>query len=68
MSFQLFDMIWTFDFRNGVGFDIEATSSRPVWTVIDNDNHVTPMAFNGLVLLLPFICVTIGNVFLLEDI
>ena len=67
MSFQFLNMIWTLDFRNGFGFDIEATSSRPVWTVMNNDNYVTPMAFNGLVLLLPFICVTIGNVTLLED-
>lgn len=68
MNFQFLNMIWTLDFRNGFGLDIEATDSRPVWTVMNNDNHVTPMAFNGLVLLLPFICVTIGNVTFLEDV
>ena len=68
MTFKLWQMMWTFNFRWGIGFDVEATDGRPVWTVIDNSDIITPMAFDGLVILFPFTCLTIGNVHTLEDI
>ena len=46
--------------RFGIGLDIESVESRPVWTV--KDGELGTMAFDGLVLLLPFFIVTLGNV------
>ena len=46
--------------RFGIGLDIESVESRPVWTI--KDGELSTMAFDGLVLLLPFFIVTLGNV------
>jgi hypothetical protein len=60
MQFNIFGMFLNVEPRFGFGFDIESVESRPVWAVVDGE--MTAMPFDGLVLLLPFFIVTMGNV------
>ena len=60
MQFNIFGMFLNVEPRFGIGLDIESVESRPVWTV--KDGELGTMAFDGLVLLIPFFIVTLGNV------
>lgn len=60
MTYHFLKRLWTIELRNGVGFDIEFADSRPVWTIRDGEHDVMP--FQGTVILLPFLTITIGNV------
>jgi hypothetical protein len=60
MQVNIFGMFLNVEPRFGIGLDIENVESRPVWTV--KDGELSTMAFDGLVLLLPFFIVTLGNV------
>jgi hypothetical protein len=59
MTKYFFGMYWSIGFRSGCGLDIEAASTRPVWC-IDGDETFA-VAFNGLVILLPLVMFTVGN-------
>lgn len=60
MQANIFGMFLNVEPRFGIGFDIESVDTRPVWTV--KDGEMEAMAFNGLVLLLPFFIITLGDV------
>ena len=60
MQTSIFGMFLNVEPRFGIGLDIESVESRPVWTV--KDGELSTMAFDGLVLLVPFFIVTLGNV------
>lgn len=60
MQTSIFGMFLNVELRFGIGLDIESVESRPVWTV--KDGELGTMAFDGLILLLPFFIVTLGNV------
>lgn len=60
MQFNIAGMFLNVESRFGIGLDIESVESRPVWTV--KDGELSTMAFDGLVLLVPFFIVTLGNV------
>jgi len=60
MQFNVAGMFLNIEPRFGIGLDIESVESRPVWTL--QDGELSTMAFDGLVLLLPFFIVTLGNV------
>ena len=60
MQFNVAGMFLNVEPRFGIGLDIESVESRPVWTV--KDGELSAMAFDGLVLLVPFFIVTLGNV------
>jgi|TARA_B110000091_G_C13683528_1_gene418927 hypothetical protein len=49
------------ELRNGIGYDIEFVSSRPVWVIISE--NIKAMPFNGVVVLLPFVVITFGSVY-----
>ena len=51
----------------GVGFDIEAIESRPVWVYNTNTEETTAMPMDGLILLLPFLIVSYGYVYKIEE-
>ena len=59
MTFKLLGFHLTFNFRSGVGFDIEFTESRPIW--------VTGEKLMGIVMLIPFCMITYGKIYELED-
>ena len=60
MKFNIAGMFLNVEPRFGIGLDIESVESRPVWTV--KDGELSTMAFDGLVLLVPFFIVTLGSV------
>jgi hypothetical protein len=60
MQFNVAGMFLNIEPRFGIGLDIESVESRPVWTL--QDGELAVMAFDGLVLLVPFFIVTLGNV------
>jgi hypothetical protein len=52
----------TFEFRNGTGLDIEFADSIPVWIIDTETGELSAMAFKGIILLLPLIVITYGEV------
>ena len=60
MQTNIFGMFFNVEPRFGLGVDIESVASRPVW--VEKDGEIGCMAFDGLVLLLPFFIVTLGNI------
>jgi hypothetical protein len=59
MTKYFFGMYWSIGFRNGFGFDIEAADTRPVWLMDGEDMYAG--AFNGIVVMLPLLIFTVGN-------
>lgn len=68
MTFILFGQALTFEFRNGVGIDLEFTSSKPVWIkTISEDGNVEIAEFEGVVISLPFVVISYGLCYKVED-
>ena len=65
MQFNIAGMFLNVEPRFGFGIDIESVESRPVWASVDGEIEAYP--FDGLVLLLPFFIVTLGNVWMEAD-
>ena len=63
MNFWFGELVLTIELRNGIGLDIEATNSRLVWVMNNNTGALKTMSFNGLILLLPFIIITLGSIY-----
>jgi hypothetical protein len=61
MTFYFWNRIFSLEIRNGIGIDLEFCDSRPVWTVKDGEHDVMP--FEGVVIQLPFLTLSIGNVY-----
>lgn len=68
MTFILFGQALTFEFRNGVGIDLEFTSTKPVWITRDKEGEKIEIAeFEGMVISLPFIVISYGLCYKTED-
>jgi len=68
MTFILFGQTLTFEFRNGVGIDLEFTSTKPVWIkTISEGGNVEIAEFEGVVISLPFIVISYGLCYKVED-
>ncbi len=52
------------DLRNGVGLDLEFADSRPVWITNSETDSVDAASFEGTVLLLPFMIITLGKIWM----
>ena len=59
MTMFLFGMHLSFNFRNGVGLDIEAATARPIW-ITDSVNNSRFAVLDGIVICLPLCVVTYG--------
>jgi len=53
----------TFNFRNGVGLDLEFTDSRPVWISDNATGSVVAASFEGTVVLVPFVIIKLGKIY-----
>jgi|TARA_R110000744_G_scaffold2608_1_gene10379 hypothetical protein len=62
MQFNIAGMFLNVEPRFGIGLDIESVASKPVWAELDGE--ISAMCFDGLVLLLPFFIVTLGQVWI----
>jgi len=65
MTFILFGQALTFEFRNGVGIDLEFTNSKPVWITRDSEGgKIEAAEFEGMVISLPFTVISYGLCYL----
>ena len=62
MQASIFGMFLNIEPRFGFGLDIESVESRPVWASVNGEVSAYP--FDGLVLLLPFFIVSLGNIYM----
>ena len=60
MTMQVFGQSLTIEFRNGVGVDIEFSNSRPVWISRLGSEQLEVAEFEGLLISLPFILISLG--------
>jgi len=68
MTVILFGQALTFEFRNGVGLDLEFTNSRLVWVVTDpEEENVEIVQFNGMLISLPFVVISYGLCYAMEE-
>jgi len=51
------------EIRNGVGIDLEFPDARPIWVQNNLTNTGEYMCFEGIIILLPFLVVSLGKVF-----
>jgi hypothetical protein len=63
MNFSIKDTIISGEIRNGVGIDLEFVDSRPVWTMNRETGDIDTMCMEGVIILLPFINISIGKVY-----
>ena len=68
MRWWIFNRLLSIEFRIGVGFDIEAVESKPVWVYNMKTEETAAMPMDGLILLLPFLIVSYGYVYEIEEI
>jgi hypothetical protein len=69
MRWWIFNRLLSIEFRMGVGFfDIEAVESKPVWVYNMQTEETTALPMDGLILLLPFLIVSYGYVYEIEEI
>jgi len=52
------------DLRNGVGLDLEFADSRPVWISNSKTGGLAAACFEGTVLMLPFMIITLGKIWM----
>lgn len=57
----IFNRLFTVEFRNGIGIDLEFVDSRPVWVYNSETDEHSTMPYEGLVVLLPFLVITYGR-------
>lgn len=62
MQFSIFGMFLNVEPRFGFGFDIESVESKPVWASIKGEVSAYP--FDGLVMLVPFFIISLGNIWM----
>lgn len=60
MTVYLWGLLWSIEWRWGFGLDVESVDSRPVWAVVNGEVKAYP--FDGLVINLPLLTISIGNV------
>tara|TARA_R100001377_G_C3163287_1_gene100418 strand:+ start:230 stop:430 length:201 start_codon:yes stop_codon:yes gene_type:complete len=56
------DYFLTFNFRNGVGLDLEFTDSRAMWASRSDTGELTAVSFQGVVVMVPFLIITFGQI------
>ena len=62
MQTRIFGMYLNIEPRFGFGLDIESVESRPIWASVDG--KVDAYGFDGLILLVPFFIISLGNVWI----
>lgn len=65
MAIKFMNTMWSLELRNGFGLDVELSNSRPCFIVkgFDDDGEpiISPAAFQGLALSIPFCLILIGD-------
>ena len=63
----LFGKHLTIELRSGLGIDIEVVDSRPVWAHNAFTDELAAMPFMGVIVLLPLVMISYGNIYTLEE-
>ena len=68
MTCKIFNRTLSFNFRNGIGVDLEFSRGRAIWVSREfNSTGVEAAVFNGVTLLFPFIIICFGLCYTTED-
>jgi hypothetical protein len=67
MSWILWGKHLSIEWRTGTGIDIEFVDSRPVYTQNSLTGEIETMPFQGVIILLPCIIISWGNVYTIEE-
>ena len=67
MSWVFFNKHFSIEWRTGTGLDIEFVDSRPVYTQNSLTGEIETMPFQGVIILLPCIIISWGNVYTIEE-
>jgi hypothetical protein len=67
MSWVFFNRHLSIEWRTGTGLDIEFVDSRPVYTQNILTGQVETLPFQGVIILLPCIIISWGNVYTLDE-
>ena len=71
MTFKIFNRTLSFNFRNGIGVDLEFSRGRAIWVSREfNPTGITGVeaaVFNGVTLLFPFIIICFGLCYTTEE-
>ena len=67
MSWFFFNRHLSIEGRTGTGLDIEFVDSRPVYTQNSLTGEIETMPFQGVIILLPCIIISWGNVYTIEE-
>jgi hypothetical protein len=67
MSWVFFNRHLSIEWRTGTGLDIEFVDSRPVYTQNILTGQVETLPFQGVIILLPCIVISWGNVYTLDE-
>ena len=68
MTCKIFNRTLSFNFRNGIGVDLEFSQGRAIWVSREfNSTGVEAAVFNGVTLLFPFIIICFGLCYTTEE-
>ena len=67
MSWILWGKHLSIEWRTGTGLDIEFADSRPVYTQNSLTGEIETMPFQGVIILLPCIIISWGNVYTFDE-
>lgn len=68
MTYKIFNRTLCFNFRNGVGIDLEFIQGKAIWVSREaNTSEVEAAIFNGVTLLFPFITISFGLCYTTEE-
>lgn len=67
MSWVFFNRHLSIEWRTGTGLDIEFVDSRPVYTQNILTGQVETLPFQGVIILLPCIIISWGNVYTFDE-
>ena len=67
MSWIFFNRHLSIEWRTGTGLDIEFVDSRPVYTQNILTGEIETMPFQGVIILLPCIIISWGNVYTFDE-
>lgn len=60
---KIFNITLSIELINAVGLCLELADSRPVWAYNPDTDEFTAMPFEGVLLYLPFILISVGRVY-----
>ncbi len=67
MQFRIFNRLLSVELINGCGLWLEFSDSRAVWVYNTREEETYAMPFVGVFLCLPFVMISFGNVYTIDE-